>query len=406
MPLNKRSDTYFISAGEHSGDLLGADLVLALKEKMPKFTAFGVAGNAMLNAGVEGVASIDELGVMGITEVLKKLAELRMLETRLLAWIDQVEPRFAVLIDNPGFHLRLGEQLKMRGIKVFQYVAPKIWAWGEGRAPKFKTAFDLVLGIFPFEEEFFKSRGINYTYVGSPLKDRVDKVMIKRESLGLQPGRAIIACLPGSRVSEIKRNLPIIAAIRDAVSHSRPDAEFIVPVAQNLDFDAVLEALSFRGGETRHLGRDQGLAVESVAIGGLRLVRGMSLEIMAAADVAIVASGTATLECALLGTPLVVVYAMSELSYQIARRAVKVPYVSLVNLMVGRKLVQEYIQDVSTTDVAREIIDLLTPGPRRKAMLESFEDIRDRLKGMAADSAAQAIASYFGEGVRPSPYPV
>jgi lipid-A-disaccharide synthase len=215
----------------------------------------------------------------------------------------------------------------------------------------------------------------------------------------------VIACLPGSRPAEIQRNLPIIAQIRDAIAAERPDAEFIVPVAQNLAFDEVLSVLAYRGGEPKPVGRDQGLAVESVAVSGLRLVRGMSLEIMAAADVAVVASGTATLECALLGTPMVVVYAMSELSYQVAKRSVKVPYVSLVNLMAGKKLVQEYIQDVSAVEVAHEVLELLEPGEKRKSVLDSFEDIRDRLKGMAADNAATAIAHHLGEGVRPSPYP-
>jgi lipid-A-disaccharide synthase len=401
---NKKSDNYFISAGEHSGDLLGADLVLALREKLPKLHPVGVAGTAMLNAGVEGIASIDDFSVMGVTEVARKLGDLRMLETRLLAWIDRTEPRFAVLIDNPVFHLRFAEQLRMRGIPVFQYVAPKIWARGEGRVPKIRESFDLVLGILPFEEEFFKERGINYAYVGSPQKDRIDKVMIKRESLGLRAGQPVIACLPGSRVTEIRRNLPIIASIRDAVARLVPDAEFIVPVAQNLAFDEVVEVLAYRGGVPRPVGQGHGLAVESVEVGGLRLVRGMSLEIMATADVAIVASGTATLECALLGTPMVVVYAMSEITYQVARRTVKVPWVSLVNLMAGRKLVEEYIQDISAAEVAAEVKSLLEPGPKRKATLDSFEDIRDRLKGAAADTAATAIAAHLGEGQKPSPF--
>jgi len=373
---------------------------------MPKLVPFGVAGDAMLNAGVDAVASIDDFSVMGITEVVRKLGKLRMLETQLLSWVDRMEPRFAVLIDNPGFHLRFAEQLRMRGVKVFQYIAPKIWAWGEGRAPKVREAFDLVLGILPFEEEFFKSRGINYTYVGSPLKDRINKVIIQRESLGLAPGKPVIACLPGSRVSELQLNLPTIAAIRDVVARERPDAEFIVPVAQNLSFDDVIATLRYRGGEPVKLTQGQGLAVESVSYGGLRLVRGMSLEIMAAADAAIVASGTATLECALLGTPMVVVYTMSELSYQVAKRAVKVPYVSLVNLIAGRKLVEEYIQDFSYEVIGKEVLALLTPGPRRKAVLESFEDIRDRLTGMAADNAATAIAGYLGEGPKTGPVPV
>ncbi len=400
MPLIKKLDTYFISAGEHSGDLLGADLVLALKEKLPKLTAFGVAGSAMLNAGVDEIANISAFSVMGVTDIALRLAELRMLECRLLAWIDQWQPKFAVLIDNPYFHLRFAEQLKMRGVRVFQYVAPKLWAWGEGRAPQLRDNFDTVLGILPFEEEFFTSRGIRYSYVGSPLKDRIDKVIIKREALGLPLDKPVIACLPGSRPSEIRLNLPTIAGVKDVLVRRHPDAIFIVPVAHNLSFEEVADAMRY-GGDRPALtpvpsGKD--FAVESYTCGNLRFVRGMSLELMAAADVAIVASGTATLECALLGTPMVVVYSMSELNYSAAKRHVKIPYVSLVNLIAGRKLVSEFIQDFSLEQVADEVTVLLTDKVRRKSVLDSFEDLRDRMKGMAAETAASVIASRCDSG--------
>lgn len=405
MASSRKVESYFISAGEHSGDLLGADLVLALRAKLPKVTAFGVVGTAMANAGVDEIANISELSVMGVQEVLAKLAKLRMLETRILSWIDQAEPKFAVLIDNPGFHLRLAEQLKMRGIKVFQYVAPKLWAWGEGRAPALKENFDTVLGILPFEESFFLQRGIRYSYVGSPLKDRIDKVIIKREALGLPKDKAVVACLPGSRPSELKLNLPTIAGVRDHLARKLPDALFIVPVAHNLGFDAVADALSYGGRAPVLEPMPEGsIAAESYRCGNLIFVRGMSLELMAAADVAIVASGTATLECALLGTPMVVVYTMSELSYQIAIRKVKVPYVSLVNLIAGRRLVEEYIQDFSMDDIADELYELLTNKIRRKTVRDSFEDIRDRLKGAAADNAAAVIAGRC-EGAKVAPPP-
>lgn len=373
--------------------------MLALREKMPKLSPFGVTGQAMQNAGVEEIASIDEFSVMGVAEVARKLGELRMLETRLLHWIDQWEPKFAVLIDNPGFHLRFAEQLRMRGVRVFQYVAPKIWAWGESRAPKIRASYDMVLGILPFEEEFFKSRGIRYSYVGSPLKDRIDKVIVKRESLGLPTDRPVIACLPGSRPTEIRQNLPTIHAVRNSVVRDVPDALFLVPVSQNLSIDEMVDAMSLGGQrlkvETLPPGKD--LAVGSHECGGLRFVKGMSLEVMASSDVALVASGTATLECALLGTPMVVIYSMSELSYQIAKRAVKVPYVSLVNLMAGRRLVPEFIQDFSFDEVAAELVSLLRDQVKRKMIRDHFEDIRDRLKGTAADNAATVIASHFSD---------
>lgn len=397
----KRSDSYFIAAGEHSGDLLGADLVLALREKMPKLTPFGVVGGSMLNAGVEEIANVSDFSVMGVTEVARRLAELRMLETRLLSWVDGWSPRFAVLIDNPGFHLRFAEQLRMRGVKTFQYVAPKLWAWGEGRAESLRANYDMVLGILPFEEEFFQKHGVNYTYVGSPLKDRVDKVIITRDALGLPRNRPVVACLPGSRPSELRLNLPTIVGVRNLVARALPEAIFVVPVAHNLALDDVAKALALsRSPLSGPKPAGINLATESWEAGGLTFVRGMSLEIMAAADAAIVASGTATLECALLGTPMTVVYSMSELSYQIARRVVKVPYASLVNLMAGRRLVNEFIQEFSLAEVADDIVSLLKDEARRRRLKESFEDIRDHLQGMAADHAASAIQSHLEVGGR------
>ncbi len=398
MPvISKKADTFFIAAGEPSGDLLAADLVLALRERMPRLAAFGITGGAMLNAGVDSVASIDELSVMGVTDVARKLAGLRMLETKVLAWVDRMAPRFAVLVDNPGFNLRLAEQLRMRGIRVFQYVAPKLWAWGEGRAPGLRDNLDMVLGILPFEEKFFKERSINYTYVGSPLKDRIDKVIVRRAALGIPDGRKVIALLPGSRMSELRFNLPTMLAVKALVHRTLPDAQFVVPLASNLAVEDVEALLGAKLKESPPSGELAVTSYEPAGVPGLRFVRGMSLEIMAAADAAVVASGTATLECALLGTPLVVVYTMSDLTYQIAKRAVKIPYVSLVNLMAGKRLVAEFIQDFSHADIAVELLSLVQDTQRRKTMLQQFEDIRDKLKGTAADNAAAVIAGRCGD---------
>ena len=394
MPIIKKHESYFISAGEVSGDLLGADLALAIRELLPRLVPFGISGPAMENAGVQPIASIEDLSVMGVFEVAKRIGDLRMLETRVLHRIEQLEPNFAILIDNPGFHMRLAEQLQLRGVRVFQYVAPKLWAWGEGRAASLKRNFDMVLGILPFEEGFFTSRGINYQYVGSPLKDRTDKVMVERNALGIDGNRPLIACLPGSRTTEIARILPIIVGIKDRVSRSMGgNVEFIVPVPANIDLDRIADALwdGDAKGQLKPFQSPDGRGPPMFECSGLKFVQGMSLEIMAAADVAVVASGTATLECALLGTPMVVVYAMNDLTYHIAKRAVKIPYVSLVNLLADRKLVNEYIQDFSLDDVAADVLDLIRNDDRRSEMLRRFEDMRDRLKGSAAPTAARAI---------------
>lgn len=394
MPLKDQSPSFLISAGEFSGDLLGAELALAMREVLPKYLPFGITGPGMAQAGVTSIASISELSVMGVSEVLSRLGSLRMLESRVLEWVDRYQPRFAILIDNPGFHLRLAEQLKMRGIKVFQFVAPKLWAWGAGRAPKLRAVYDLVLGILPFEEQFFKDLDIPYQYVGNPLKDRIEKVMITRDHLGFPPGRPIIACLPGSRLSELKLNLPTLVATRDVVARKIPDALFIVPVAPSLSFDDVAHILGHPSEVP--LEPSHGVfAGETYELSGLHFLRGMSLELMAACDAAVVASGTATLECALLGTPMVVVYTMSSLSYKVAQRVVKLPYVSLANLMAGRKLVSEYIQEFSVEEIGAEVIELLEPTPKRLEMKRAFEDMRENLEGAAALKAATVIAKYL-----------
>lgn len=363
---------------------------------MPKFVPYGITGRAMQQAGVQSMASIDEFSVMGVAEVAKKLPALLQLESRLLYLIERLQPKFAVLVDNPGFHIRFAEQLRLRGIKVIQYVAPKLWAWGEGRAAALRENFQMVLGILPFEEAFFKTRQIPYTYVGSPLKDRISKVIVQRDSLGISQDRPVIACLPGSRPSEVSRNLRTILAIKHRLERDIPDALFIVPVSGNM---TVPQVAGYIMGPQDCLVKkspvDSVLATETWNVHGIHFISGMSLELMAIADAAIVASGTATLECALLGTPMVVIYTMNELTYQVARRAVKIPYVSLVNLMAGRHLVTEYIQNFSIDDIAHELIALLRDKVKRQSTLAAFEDIRDSLTGAAAQTAAAKIAAEF-----------
>lgn len=363
---------------------------------MPGLTPYGITGQAMSQAGVRSLASIDEFSVMGVAEVAKRLPALVQLETRLLYLIERLNPKFAVLVDNPGFHLRFAEQLRLRGIKVIQYVAPKLWAWGEGRAAALRENFQLVLGILPFEEAFFKTRKIPYAYVGSPLKDRISKVMVQRQALGIPQNRPVIACLPGSRSTEVSRNLRTILAVKHRLERELPDALFIVPVPSNL---AVQHVASYiMGGQDslkHHLPGEGVVAHESWSVHGLHFVPEMSLELMAVADAAIVASGTATLECALLGAPMVVIYTMNELTYQLARRAVKIPYVSLVNLIAGKRLVTEYIQNFRIDDIAAEILALLRDKELRQTTLAAFLEIRDSLTGDAAHTAAAKIAAEF-----------
>jgi lipid-A-disaccharide synthase len=379
-------ETIFVSAGEYSGDLLAADLVVALKEVFPKLEPFGITGPAMLRAGVKSIASIDDLGVMGIVEVAKRLAPLRMLETSVLQRIEILEPKFAVLVDFAGFHLRLAEQLRARGVTVFQYVAPKAWAWGGKRSAALQRDFAGVLGVLPFEEDFFRRAGVPYSYVGSPHKDRAEKIRVDRQTLGLPSSKKLIGCLPGSRMDEINLIVPWMHSIASAVVAQGPDVEFVVPVAPSVPFDAVVEKFTVNGESVQELSL-------GVKVGKFWIVRGMSLEVMAVVDAALVASGTATLECGLIGTPMVVVYAMNDISFMLAQKLVKLPWVSLVNLVAGKEVVHEYIQTIPVQRVAQELLDLVQKSPARDDMVRQLEDIRSSLTGGAALNAASVIAS-------------
>jgi lipid-A-disaccharide synthase len=397
----KRQYLCFISAGEHSGDLLGAELYLQLKARMPRLEAFGTTGAAMETAGIESIASTNEFGFMGFFEILKRLPQLLELESRILSEIDRRRPNAAILVDFPGFHFRLAEQLRLRGIKVIQYVAPKLWAWGENRIGRLRRDFDLVLGILPFEESFFTSRSVNYKFVGNPQKDRTSKVIVSREALGFNANQKIIVCLPGSRTDEINRMFPIIYSTIAEMRKASEGLEFIVPMATNLSINDYTQAF-------QHIDANEKLVTfnEAGLTGwkwkSIRFFTGMSLEMMAAADAAIVTSGTATLECALLGTPLVVVYAMSSISYEIAKTKAKISDFSLVNLIGQRKIVTEYIQKINIREVAEEVTDLISEtSERSKVMKEDFLALGRGLSGNAAWVAATAIGDLIDQSAVP-----
>lgn len=390
--------TYFISAGEYSGDVLGADLVLALQQVFPKLKPIGVAGPQMRRMGVTPVVNIEELNVMGVWEVAAKLGDLRLIEQKIIRAAEISNPNFAVLIDYPGMHFRVAEALKARGIEVIQYVAPKLWAWGAGRMDRLRRDFDLVLGILPFEREFFQKAGVKYEYIGSPQRDRADKVLVSRTVLGLPPKRPIITMLPGSRLTEISMILPHLRAIKAAIDSSLRSVLYLVPVPPSLAIKDLVEAL---GKDFSDIKPHRILSTGPISweCDGFHFIEGMSLELMAVADAAVVASGTATLECALVGTPMVVVYAMNDLSFAIASRAVTVQSVSLVNLIAGRKVVSEHIQNINPRAVADEVVQLITDEHLYGQMKQDFREIREALRPDAANKAAAAIAAFAGATV-------
>jgi lipid-A-disaccharide synthase len=372
----------FISAGEFSGDLLGAKLAQELRAKDNGLKLFGITGPHMVDAGVTSICSSDELNVMGLLEVAKKVCDIKEIQTRILAWIDRYQPSCAVLIDFPDFHLRLAELLKQRQIPVIQYVAPKAWAWGQWRVPKIRSRMDLVLGILPFEESFFRSRGVAYHFVGSPHYDRLKKISVKKRHFGISDGSSVIAYLPGSRVSEFQRIFPLLKGIRDKVAEVRPQVVNVIPLAPSIDISTLAGIL----GEP--LSKIESQSFDSH---GFTFYRNMSLELMTLADAAVVASGTATLECALAGAPQIVVYRMSPLTFKIAMRLVKLKWVSLVNLLMDERIVEEYLQELDRDVIAMKLLKLVDDTPERRAMKINYERLAMCLQERPEKSAVDWI---------------
>lgn len=378
----------FISAGEFSGDLLGADLCKALRSLSPFIEIYGICGPSMEAQGVIPIASIDELSVMGIVEVAKKISDIRNLEKKILSWIDRISPDLIVLIDFPGFHLKLAEQLKLRQYKIVQYVAPKMWAWGQGRLGSLRDNFDCVLGVLPFEEEFFLSHKVNYVYVGSPHLDRVESIRPISQSFNQFSEKKILAFLPGSRKDEIVRLVPVMLTLALKVQESSSEYEIVVPIAPSVDLFELAKLIGVDASELEFKTQKK--------IKGIWWFKGFSLEIMKGAHAAVVASGTATLECALCGTPMVVIYAMSPTSYLIAKSLVRVKYASLVNLLMNKEVVPEHIQNLDVGKIFQDLVEICAEGDRRVQMRSQLGELTARLKPNAAENAAKVILKMIG----------
>lgn len=380
----------FISAGEPSGDLLAAELLSALKTEVPESEVFGICGPLMRAAGAEPLAGIEELSVMGFVEVLKHLPYIKRLEFSLLEAIERRQPDVAVLVDYPGFHLRLAESLRSRGIYVFQYVAPQLWAWGEKRTHRLKAVTDEVLGIMPFEAQFFRERGVNYRYVGTPQVDRARSARRDRQRLGLSPATTL-GFFPGSRTGEVGRLLPRMLLMRDVLRTAEPELRFAISMAPHLSPELFARLL----GSTLPPPSLETPRLKVWQLGDTSLVQGQSIDLMKSCDAALVTSGTATLECALVQTPMAVIYVMQPLSYLLAKRFVKLPHISLVNLVAGRGLVPEFIQDFAPEVAAAKMLELLRPGSGRQSQLDALAELGQSLQGDLAQRAAAVVAEVW-----------
>ena len=386
---------FLLSAGEPSGDLLGGDLAEALRDMWPQGRPFGIAGPRMAAAGVECVTHIDALTVMGFIEVIKHLPRIKQIENQLVAEVARRKPAFAVLVDYPGFHLHLAARLKKMGIKVYMYVAPQMWAWGAHRVERLKRVTDVVLGIMPFESQFFLSRGVNYHYVGTPQVDRAQQVRAERDEFGIAADIPLIGLFPGSRASEISRIVPLFPQIYEFIRARMPSAHFVVSSAPGLSCqlfsDILPEDLVPKAALQAALDRGQPFHNQAAR---LTLVQGRSLDLMKLCDAACVTSGTATLECAMVQTPLCVVYKTSAMTYAIGKRLVKLPHISLVNLVAGTAIVREFVQQFDPALLAGELLALADHTARRQEVKAALIHLKEGLPGNPARGAATIIAAH------------
>ena len=360
----------FVSAGETSGDRLGASLVREIARRRPDIGFFGMGGPRMAEAGVSIVADSASVAVVGLFEVLAKLPAVWRTARRLERAAAREGPAAAILIDFPDFHLRLGKRLARRGIPVVYYVSPQVWAWRAGRVNAMKAFVRRMITLFPFETEIYRRAGIDAVCAGHPIADEVEERLRADPPVPRRPGRRRIAVMPGSRAGEVRRHWPILRDAALRLAAERPADVVVVPAP------GVPDAL-FPG------------AAES----GIAFHRGDPEPLLAASDVLLVSSGTSTLQGALCGVPMVVVYRTSAATMALARRLVRTPHIALANIVAGERVVPELVQEEATVGrVCREAARYLDSPEEADAVRRRWEALRRNLgpRGAAA-RAAEAV---------------
>ncbi len=370
---------FAIVAGEKSGDILGAGLISALRQHYPRAEFVGVGGPDMIAQGFESLADMERLSVMGFVEPLGRLPELFRLKSRLRDYFLEKKPVVFIGIDAPAFNLRLESELSHAGIKIVHYVSPSVWAYGAKRIHKIKQSVDLMLTLFPFETAIYQKHSIAVRCVGHPLADAIgfeDQKLENRQKFALPVDAPVVALMPGSRSGEIKRLGPVFLAAAVDSLQDCPQLQFIIPyssVAAKLQIEALLRSSNIFPGEQFMLVDDSRGAIS-------------------AADVVLLASGTATLEALLLRRPMIVAYKLAAVTYAIASRLVKIPYVALPNLLAGKQLVPEYIQHRVTKNIIRdEIVKFINDTEGNTVLLQEFDAIHRSLRLDASRQAAEAI---------------
>lgn len=366
-----------IVAGEASGDLHGGNLIREMQRIDPDISFYGVGGARMKAAGAKLLADAADTAVVGLTEVVFKLGAILRIMHRLKTSLRKERPDLVILIDYPDFNLPLARAARRLGLRVLYYISPQVWAWRKGRIDTIRKSVNRMAVILPFEEQFYREAGVNVTFVGHPLLDEVRKKYERTEAMkrfGLKDEAITVGILPGSRRSEVERLLPEMLKACRILAEKLSPLQFVLPLAGTLDPEFVQDIL-------------RQFPVQ------VNVIRDEIYDIIAVSDVAIVASGTATLETALLETPMVVVYKVSASSYAIGRRFIRVDHISLVNIIAGRTIVPELIQkDANPERIASEVRELIVRRGKAREVKAALTEIRGKLGTPGASWRTARIA--------------
>ena len=368
-----------IVAGEASGDLHGANLVRAMLESDPGLVFYGIGGPKMEAAGVRCLARAGDMAVVGLTEVFSKLGMILGIMRKLKRSLWEEKPALIILIDYPDFNMPLARAAKKRGVPVFYYISPQVWAWRRGRIKQLRQCVDRMAVILPFEAEMYRREGMAVEFVGHPLLDGINTKYHRNEAIcrfDLREEGSIIGLLPGSRPGEVTKLLPEMLAAAGIIKQELPTAQFVLPLADTLDRDGMEEMIR--------------PCQEKLNV---KIIGNEIYEVLAVCDAAMVASGTATLETALIGVPMIIVYKISLFTYLMGRIFVNVDHIGLANIIAGKTVVPELIQqDVNPPRMAKEILAILNDVERKNHIKRELAGIREKLGAPGASQRAAHLA--------------
>lgn len=380
--MTEKVKKIFFLAGEQSGDLHGALVIKQLKRIFPEVAVSGVGGSMMKEAGMECIYSCDDLAVIGFIEVIKNIRRLMRIEKGIAEWLKKERPEMVVLIDYPGFNKRIAKIAKKLGIHVLYYICPQVWAWHSSRVKEYTEIISESIVVFPFEVDIWSKAGGKVNYFGHPLIGVAKPEKTKSEFLAeLEITKApVISLMPGSRKQEIGYILPELLKTAKLILNEFADAQFILPLASAIDDSLINEYLI-----------DSSLPI--------KVVRGQTYDAVAASDLCIVASGTATLETAIIGTPMIVVYRVNWLTSFLSRYLIEAEHIGLPNVIAGKRIIPEFIRDKFEAQlIAKEAVDILKDKNRQKSMHESLNAVREKLGNPGAgERVAQYIAAKMRE---------